>query len=151
MDNNFVFHSLCAHCHKGQIPGCVPASSGRGRTCQCCQDMQLKCHQLPKEALAQIKVSKTASSSKMVLDMAGSTSGERRCEDGEESPRRGEKRKWMWKTLAKTASDVEFVGEKSAGKLHPKGTSWASPGVMTVTVSTPIRPIPTCLCPSRVI
>ena len=91
--------------------------------------MRLKCHQLPEDTLAQIEASKTASSSKMVLDTAGLTSGERRREDGEESPRRGEKRKRMRKTLAETASDVEFVGEKSAGKSRPKGASRASPGL----------------------
>ena len=71
----------------------------------------------------QIEASKVASSSKMVLDTAGSTSGERRRENGEESPRRGEKRKRMWKALAEAASDVEFVGEKSVGKSHLKGAS----------------------------
>ena len=35
----------------------------------------------------------------------------------------------MRKTLAKAASDVEFVGEKSVGKSHPKGASQASPGL----------------------
>ena len=91
--------------------------------------MRLKCHQLPEDTLAQIEASKTTLSLKMVLDTAGLTSGERRCEDGKESSRRGEKRKRMRKTLAKTASDVEFVGEKSAGKSHPKGALWASPGL----------------------
>ena len=66
---------------------------------------------------------------KMVLDTAGLMSGERRCEDGEESSRRGEKRKRMRKTLAEMASDVEFVGEKLAGKSHLKGALWASPGL----------------------
>ena len=93
--------------------------------------MRLRCDQLPEDTLAQIEVSKTASSSKMVLDTAGSTSGERRREDGEETLRRGEKRKRMRmrKTLAETASDVEFVGKKSAGKSRPKGASRASPGL----------------------
>ena len=85
--------------------------------------MRLKCHQLPEDTLAQIKALKVASSSKMVLDTAGSMSGERRRENGEESPRRGEKRKQMQKTLAEVASDVEFVGEKSVGKSHPKSAS----------------------------
>ena len=91
--------------------------------------MRLRCDQLPEDTLAQIEASKTASSSKMVLDMVGSTSGERRHKDGEESPRRGEKRKWMRKTLAKTASDVEFVGKKLVGKSRPKGALRASPGL----------------------
>ena len=129
MDDDFVFCSPCARCHKGQIPDCLPAPSGCGKTCKHCQDMRLKCHQLPEDTLAQIEALKTTLSLKMVLDTAGLTSGERRCEDGEESSRRGEKRKQMRKTLAETASDVEFVGEKSAGKSHPKGALWASPGL----------------------
>ena len=51
----------------------------------------LKCHQLPEDMLMQIEALKVASSSKMVLDTAGSTSGERRCENGEDSLRRGKK------------------------------------------------------------
>ena len=90
--------------------------------------MQLKCHQLPEEILVQIEALKMALSLKMVLDTAGSMSGERRREDGEESPRRGEKRKQMWKALAEMVSDVEFVGEKLAGTSRPKGALQLSPG-----------------------
>ena len=85
--------------------------------------MRLRCDQLPEDMLAQIEASK------MVLDMAGLMSGERRREDGEESPRRDEKQKRMRKTLAETASNVEFMGKKSVGKLRPKGASQASPGL----------------------
>ena len=53
--------------------------------------MRLRCDQLPEDTLVQIEASKMASSLKMVLDTAGSMSGERRGEDGEESPRRGKK------------------------------------------------------------
>ena len=93
MDDDFIFCSPCTHCHKGQIPDCLPAPSGRGKTCKHCQDMRLKCHQLPEDMLAQIEASETTLSLKMVLDTAGLTSGEMRCEDGEESSRRGREAK----------------------------------------------------------
>ena len=83
----------------------------------------LRCDQLLEDTLAQIEASK------MVLDTVGLTSGERRCEDVEESPRRGKKQKWMRKTLAEMASDMEFMGKKSVGKSRPKGALWASPGL----------------------